>query len=99
MGYLAMHYVYILQCADGTYYVGSTSNVEARVTEHNEGVLGACHTLHRRPVTLVYTEPFATVIDARRREDQLKGWSHDKKSALIAGDVETLKALSKRRRA
>lgn len=93
-----MFYVYILQCADGSYYVGSTSDVDARVKEHNEGKLGACYTFLRRPVTLAYTESFITKLEAMRRERQLKNWSHAKKTALIAGDMAALKALSKRQK-
>lgn len=93
-----MFFVYILQCADGSYYVGSTSDIDARVKEHNEGNLGACYTFLRRPVTLVYTESFSTQLEAIRRERQLKGWSHAKKAALITGDHAALKTLSKRRK-
>lgn len=92
-----MCYVYILKCTDGSYYVGSTSDVDARVKEHNDGKLGACYTFLRRPVTLAYTESYATLFEAMRRERQLKGWSHAKKAALVTGDIVTLKALSKRR--
>lgn len=92
-----MFYVYILQCADGSYYVGFTSAVETRVKEHNEGKLGACYTFLRRPVTIVYTESFTTQLEAMRRDSQLKGWSHGKKAALINGDIAALKVLSKHR--
>jgi len=90
-------YVYILLCADGSYYVGFTESLEARLKEHNEGKLGACYTFLRRPVTLVYSESYNIQADAIKRERQLKGWSHAKKEALIDGDVPALKALSKRR--
>jgi len=61
-------YVYILRCADGSFYIGSTEDVEARVREHNEGVLGAAYTLFRRPVTLVHSECYGTQVEAMRRE-------------------------------
>ena len=93
-----MYYVYILHCADGSYYVGSTSDVDARVKEHNEGKLGACYTFLRRPVTLAYAESFSTQLEAMRRERQLKGWSHAKKAALITSDQAALRSLSKRRK-
>ena len=93
-----MFYVYILQCADGSYYIGFTECLEARVNEHNNGTLGACHTFLRRPVTLVYTESYINQADAIQREQQIKGWSHAKKAALINGDLAALKALSKRRK-
>jgi putative endonuclease len=92
-----VYYVYILQCADGSYYVGFTECLEARVYEHNNGTLGACHTFLRRPVTLVYDESYTKQADAIKRERQLKNWSHVKKTALIAGDIAELKAASKRR--
>jgi len=92
-----MYSVYILQCAGGSYYVGSTEHLEARIKEHGEGKLGAAHTFLRRPITLVHSETFNTQVEAVRRERQLKGWSHEKKKALIDGDTLTLKALSKRR--
>jgi len=96
IGYHPVFYVYILRCADGSYYVGSASNVAARVREHNEGRLGAAHTFLRRPATLVHSERFETQAEAMRRERQVKGWSHAKKRALVTRDAAALKALSKR---
>ena len=84
-----MFLVHILQCADGSFYVGSTEHLESRVKEHNEGKLGAAYTYHRRPVTLAYSESFDTQVKAMNRERQLKGWSHAKKEALIQGDPNT----------
>ena len=89
-------FVYILRCADGTYYVGSTNDVPARVASHNAGD-AATYTRARRPVTLVYSEAHPDQLTAIRRERQLKGWSHQKRDALVQGDVEKLKQLSKRR--
>ena len=80
-----MHFVYILRCRDGSYYVGSTHNVETRVRVHHSGQ-GPAFTARRIPVELVYQESFATLGEAVRRERQLKGWSRAKKEALIAGD-------------
>ncbi len=92
-----MFYTYILLCADNSYYIGSTQNLESRLNDHNEGILGAAYTFIRRPVTLVYSESFDTQLEAIKRERQLKGWSHAKKVALINGDFDTLKKLSKRK--
>ena len=64
-------FVYILRCADGTYYVGSTTDVGPRVNVHNAGH-GPRFTACRRPVTLVYSEPFDTMDQARQREIQIK---------------------------
>ncbi len=88
--------VYILECSDGTYYVGSTSDVASRVVAHNAG-RGPRFTACRRPVQLVYTEGFDTLEGARRREIQLKRWTRAKKQALIVGDKERLHELSRRR--
>ena len=75
-------YVYILQCADGSYYVGHTSDLFARLRTHNEG-RGAKFTAARRPVAVAYAEHWPTEVAAIRREKQLKGWTRRKKVALI----------------
>ena len=91
--------VYILQCANGQYYVGSTNNLADRLKEHEGGAtalyVGAKFTKAHLPVKLVYTEEYEDDHKARMREQQLHGWSHAKKEALISGDIETLKQLSK----
>ncbi len=89
-------FVYILRCADGSYYVGSTTDVAARVEAHNAG-RGPRFTACRRPVTLVYSEPFDTMDQARQREIQIKKWSRAKKEALIACEMQRLHDLSRRR--
>ena len=89
-------FVYILVCADGAYYVGSTTDVPARVATHNAG-RGPRFTACRRPVILVYSEPFGTMDQARKREIQIKKWSRTQKEALIAGDMDRLHDLSCRR--
>ena len=91
-----MHHVYILRCADGSYYVGTTRDLASREGAHNDG-RGAKHTFLRRPVELVYSEPFETLKAADKREHQLKGWTRAKKEALIAGDLDRLKQPSRRR--
>lgn len=91
-------YVYILECNDGSFYVGSTRNaLDWRVARHNDGSFGG-YTSSRLPVRLVYHQPFDRITDAVAAERQLKGWSRAKKKALIRGDFTTLKSLSKRRR-
>jgi putative endonuclease len=89
-------FVYILLCADGSLYVGHTSNVEDRVKVHNES-RGALWTSCRRPVNLVYKERRPSEADAITRERQLKRWLHKKKLALIKGNLANLKSLAKRR--
>ena len=88
--------VYILRCADGSYYVGSTKqSIEARVWEHNNLPIDG-YTARRRPVTLVFTESYDRITDAIARERQIKGWSRRKKEALIALAYEALPDLSRR---
>lgn len=88
-------YVYILRCADGRYYVGSTrGSLENRVAEHNAGTFGGW-TKARRPVALVWCESFANIDDAIAMERRLKGWSRAKKEALMRGDFDSLRLLAK----
>ena len=88
--------VYMLRCADGSYYVGSTKQqIEARVWEHNSLPVDG-YTARRRPVVLVFAESYERITDAIARERQIKGWSRRKKEALIALAYETLPELSRR---
>ncbi len=89
-------YVYILRCADGSYYTGHTDNLEARLAAHRSGKIKG-HTLSRRPVTLVFTDQFSSRQDAFERERQIKGWSRAKKKALIEKDWERLVKLAQSR--
>ena len=89
-------YVYILLCADGTYYTGLTNNVERRVKEHEEAFNPKSYTAKRLPVKLVYSERIKGPIDAMLAEKQLKNWSKKKKEALIRGELELLPLLSKK---
>ena len=91
-----MHFVYILRCSDGSYYVGLTQDVDQRVRVHSSGH-GPTFTACRLPVELVFHESLATLDEATRRERQLKGWSRANKEALIAGDKQRLKDLSSSR--
>ena len=85
-----MPFVYILRCADGSYYVGKTNDLYTRLTEHQSGV-GADYTAVRRPVEMMYAEEHSTIRSAKNRELQLKRWSRAKKEALIALDLKRLK--------
>jgi putative endonuclease len=90
--------LYILKCADDSYYVGTARNgLDVRVAEHNSGILGG-YTASRRPVSLVFSEHFERITDAIAAERQLKGWSRAKKEALIAGDWSRIAKLGKRRK-
>jgi len=75
--------VYMLQCSDDTYYVGSTNNLQRRLKQHNESKLGAHYTKIRRPVTLIYHESFDTLLVARRREIEIKKWPRERKNKLL----------------
>ena len=86
-------YTYILQCANGQYYVGSTTDLDKRLQEHQAG-LGAKFTSKHLPVKLVYKEEFSSIELAFARERQLHGWSRAKKEALIKGEFSSLKELS-----
>lgn len=78
------HFIYILECADNSLYVGCTNNLEKRVKEHNTSKQGARYTKARRPVVLKYSETFSNLKDARAREAALKRLTRVKKLALIA---------------
>ena len=90
-------FVYILRCSDGSYYVGSTTEVVEREQTHNDGH-GAEYTATRRPVRMVYSEAHESWPAARKREAQIKGWSRAKKKALIEGNRSRLHVLARRRR-
>lgn len=79
-----MHYVYILECADKTLYIGYAKDVKKRVEIHNVGKTGAKYTKPRRPVRLVYSESLPTKGDALRREWELKQLTRAQKLELVA---------------
>jgi len=76
-------FVYILECADKSLYVGCTNNLEKRIKQHNESKSGAHYTKIRRPVKLMYSENFDNLRDARRREAEVKKWRREKKLELL----------------
>ena len=86
-------YVYILECSDGSYYTGSTIDLEKRLNQYHSG-LGANHTKKRLPVTLVYTEEFTRIDEAFYRKKQIQGWNRRKKEALIEKNYDNLPELS-----
>jgi putative endonuclease len=75
---------YLARCADGTLYVGSCNDLQEREERHNEGK-GAKYTRDRRPIKIIYSEEFMTLVEARRRELQVKKWSRMKKENLAIG--------------
>ena len=90
------YYVYIVLCSDGSYYTGVTNDLKRRIYEHNHKNDFFSYTNNRKPVTLLYYEVYVSSMEAIRREKQIKGWRRAKKEALIRGDIETLKSLSKK---
>lgn len=89
-----MVWAYILRCADGSFYVGQTSDLGSRIARHNEGT-AARWTAARRPVVLAYAEHFSTLAEAVARERQLKRWTHAKKAALADGGVDAIRRWSR----
>jgi putative endonuclease len=89
-------YIYILKCANGNFYTGSTIDLERRLRQHQQGK-GANYTRKHRPVVLVYHQEFPTIQEAFRREKQIQGWSHAKKQALIDGDFDKLSHLARKK--
>lgn len=90
-----MAWMYILECSDGSYYVGSTKNLELRFLQHQSGK-GSRYTSGRLPVQLVYCEEYDRVYDAYYREKQVQGWTRRKREALINGSPELLPKLAKK---
>ncbi len=86
----------LLRCADGSYYVGHTDDLDVRLAQHNGGTCGG-YTAKRRPVALVWSEQFTTRDDAFAAERRIKGWSRAKKEALIVGDWGRLQKLARNR--
>ncbi|HMU92627.1 MAG TPA: GIY-YIG nuclease family protein [Anaerolineales bacterium] len=80
-------YCYIVECSDGTYYTGWTTDPERRVSQHNKGI-GAKYTSTRRPVKLVYLEIQPDRTAAMKRELAIKRLKREQKARLIAGDLK-----------
>ena len=91
--------IYIVACADGSYYTGITRrDPDERVSEHNQGLDPNAYTYSRRPVRLVFSSFFDRIDEAIATERRIKGWSRVKKQALIRGDYDALPALASRKR-
>ncbi len=93
-----MAWTYILECNDGSYYVGSTVDLERRIAQHDAG-LGATYTRvrRRRPVKLVWAAEFQRIDDAFAFEKRVQGWGREKRRALIEGRLDDLPALARGR--
>lgn len=89
------YFVYILICADKSYYIGITNDVFLREQQHNQGLDNKSYTFDKRPVKLVWHQEFNNPNEAISMEKQLKGWGKKKKEALISRDYDKLPKLSK----
>lgn len=87
--------MYILRCSDGSYYTGVTNNIVRRLAEHKNGKHVGSYTFTRRPVELIYYEFYQYILNAIRREKQLKKWSRKKKEALMRKDWKELRRLAR----
>ena len=87
-------WVYLLSCADGSYYTGHTDDLDRRIGEHVAGACGG-YTTTRLPVELVWSQECATRIEALSFERRIKGWSRAKKEALIRGDWGEISRLAR----
>ena len=90
-----MGFMYMLRCADGSYYVGSTRNIEVRLRQHQAGK-GSEYTRRRLPVELVFCQPCEFAYQAFWLEKKVQGWSRAKREALINGDLHLLPELAKK---
>ena len=88
-------WAYMLRCADGSYYVGHTDELDERIAGHQSGLIPG-YTRNRRPVTLVWSQEFAERDEAFRAERQVKCWSRPKKEALIRADWDAVQLLSRK---
>lgn len=77
------YYIYILKCADGSFYTGYTNNLKRRINDHNNSKTGAKYTKTRRPVTLIHFEEFKTISEALKREAEIKNWTRKQKEIFL----------------
>jgi predicted GIY-YIG superfamily endonuclease len=89
-------FVYVLKCSDGSYYTGHTDNIEARVSQHKQGLIKKCYTSMRLPVELVFVQVFNNRDAAFAAERKIKGWTRNKKEALFKQDWNLISSLAKK---
>ncbi|UJP09795.1 GIY-YIG nuclease family protein [Microbacterium sp. KUDC0406] len=89
---------YILRCADGTYYVGSTVDLQRRLEQHAAG-MGSAYTRRRLPVELAWSEEFRDIAEAFAWEKRIQGWGHAKREAFMTGGLDAVVGWSRRQRA
>jgi len=76
------YFTYLARCNDDSLYIGSCKDIKAREIKHNKGE-GARYTKQRRPVKIIYFEEYDILVEARRRESQVKKWTKIKKENLV----------------
>ena len=79
------YFVYLLKCADGTYYCGITTDLDRRIKEHNTSPLGAKYTKPRRPVVLAYSKKYETRSEALKEEARIKRLQREEKERMTSG--------------
>lgn len=89
-------FVYILKCSDDSYYIGHTENIEKRLQEHSTKIDKNCYIANRLPIQLLYVKEFETRNEAFIFERKIKKWNRAKKEALMSGNIQSLKKLSKK---
>lgn len=89
-------WTYMLHCADRSFYVGHTDDLERRVAQHEFGDTGG-YTADKRPVTMVWSQEFPTRYEALSAERQIKGWGRAKKLASIRGDWPLISQLARKK--
>ncbi|TPG12321.1 GIY-YIG nuclease family protein [Sphingomonas oligophenolica] len=87
-------WAYLLRCGDGSFYAGHCDNLESRIGAHRSG-RGSDYTARRQPVWFAWAQDFPSRLEALEAERRIKGWSHAKKEALVAGDWERLSQLAR----
>lgn len=88
-------WVYILKCADNSYYTGVTVDLERRLDQHATSATG--YTAKRKPLELAWAEEFVNLDDAQAFEHQVKGWTRAKKEALMRGDWAEIQRLARKK--
>ena len=90
-------YIYILKCADDSFYIGMTNHLDKRMNEHESGKYPGSYTYNRRPIELVFYETFTDPESAYYFEQKIKKWSRAKKLALIEENYHKLPELAKKK--
>jgi putative endonuclease len=89
-------WVYVLNCADGSYYTGHTDNLEQRIGTHQSGAYPG-YTATRLPVKLIWSQECETREEALSAEMQIKSWSRRKKEAMMRGDWKEVSLFGKKK--